>query len=236
MVNEEDHLRMQMMSPSLSISQLWKKMDKFVDTVEEAIEFAFDKRFGYLTACPTNAGTGLRASVMLHLPALNLTKQMEKIYQAASKVDLVLRGFFGEGTAALGDLFQVSNQITLGKSERELVMTIESVVKQILQYERQVRESMRENNYKVLQTHFADARKALVAEDSISNEDALTHLSAIRMGVNMSIIEDLTSSEVDQMLLFSHSSHLQKKVKRDLSERECNIERVRFFKEFLGVF
>ena len=136
MVNEEDHLRLQSMQSGLNLEAAWDAIDRLDDSIESRIEYAFSDDFGYLTACPTNVGTGMRASVMLHLPALGLAKQIDKAFKALQKINLVVRGLYGEGSRALGDFFQISNQITLGKSEAACLNDIRSVIQEIIKYER----------------------------------------------------------------------------------------------------
>ncbi len=130
MVNEEDHLRLQVMRSGLSLDEAWQEIDRIDDLVEERVAYAFSEEFGYLTACPTNVGTGMRASVMLHLPALEYTKQIEKVFRALQKINLAVRGLYGEGSRASGDFYQISNQVTLGKSETTILAEIHGVIPQ----------------------------------------------------------------------------------------------------------
>ena len=139
MVNEEDHLRLQVLRSGFALDEAWADIDRLDDALEARLAYAFHPQFGYLTACPTNVGTGLRASVMLHLPALGLTKQIEKVFRALQKINLAVRGLHGEGSRAFGDLYQISNQVTLGKSEGKILGEIKEVIQTILQYERQAR-------------------------------------------------------------------------------------------------
>src|SRR5439155_9857269 len=139
MVNEEDHLRLQVLRSGFSLDEAWSDIDRLDDALEARLTYAFHEQFGYLTACPTNVGTGMRASVMLHLPALGLTKQIDKVFRALQKINLAVRGLHGEGSRAFGDLYQISNQVTLGKSEAKILGEIREVIQTILQYERQAR-------------------------------------------------------------------------------------------------
>src|SRR5437867_10352048 len=139
MVNEEDHLRLQVMRSGFTLDEAWQDIDRLDDALEARLTYAFHPQFGYLTACPTNVGTGMRASVMLHLPALGLTKQIDKVFRALQKINLAVRGLHGEGSRAFGDLYQISNQVTLGKSEPKILNEIREVIVTILQYERQAR-------------------------------------------------------------------------------------------------
>ena len=146
MVNEEDHLRLQVMRSGFALDEAWQDIDKVDDLLEQRVSYAFSEEFGYLTACPTNVGTGMRASVMLHLPALVLTKQIEKVFRALQKINLAVRGLYGEGSRASGDFYQISNQVTLGKSETTILSEIREVIPQIITYERQARNTLRQGD------------------------------------------------------------------------------------------
>ena len=146
MINEEDHLRMQVLRSGLALDECWTAINKLDDAVEEYVTYAFNDQLGYLTACPTNVGTGIRVSVMLHLPALVLTNEIKKVFQALQKISLAVRGLYGEGSQAMGDFYQISNQITLGKSEEQLINEIRDVVPNIISYERRVRDELVKNN------------------------------------------------------------------------------------------
>ncbi|GIW70703.1 MAG: hypothetical protein KatS3mg102_0245 [Planctomycetota bacterium] len=151
MVNEEDHLRIQVLRSGFEPDAAWNQVAEIDDRLERVVPYAFSTQFGYLTACPTNCGTGLRISVMLHLPALVMTKQIERVFQAVSKINLAVRGFYGEGTQASGDLYQISNQVTLGRSEEQILTQIKEVVPQIVKYERAVREALLADNRTMLE-------------------------------------------------------------------------------------
>ena len=140
MINEEDHLRMQVMKSGLDLQNAWNQITEIDNSLEEKIRFAFDAKLGYLTACPTNVGTGMRVSVMLHLPALVFTRQIEKVFRSLQKINLAVRGLYGEGSQAMGDFYQISNQITLGKSEEELIDQVTDVVPVLIGYERKARD------------------------------------------------------------------------------------------------
>src|SRR5689334_164359 len=142
MVNEEDHLRLQVMRSGFALDEAWQEIDRLDDLLEQKVNYAFSDEFGYLTACPTNVGTGMRASVMLHLPALVLTKQIEKVFRALQKINLAVRGLYGEGSRASGDFYQISNQVTLGKSETTILNEIREVIPNIIVYEREARKTL----------------------------------------------------------------------------------------------
>src|SRR5205823_12709569 len=142
MLNEEDQLRLQIMRSGLALDEAWQEIDKLDDMLEQRVTYAFSEDFGYLTACPTNVGTGMRASVMLHLPALGWTKQIEKVFRALQKINLAVRGLYGEGSRASGDFYQISNQVTLGKSEATIMTESQEVIPEIIKYERRALNSL----------------------------------------------------------------------------------------------
>ncbi|HZZ82363.1 MAG TPA: ATP--guanido phosphotransferase, partial [Gemmataceae bacterium] len=150
MVNEEDHIRLQVIRSGFALDEAWQDADRLDDKLEERVPYAFNEELGYLTACPTNVGTGLRASVMLHLPALVLTKQIEKVFRALQKINLAVRGLYGEGSRASGDFYQISNQVTLGKSETTIINEIRDVIPNIIAYERQARTTLTRENHPVV--------------------------------------------------------------------------------------
>src|SRR5207249_8624132 len=154
---EEDQLRLQVMRSGLSLDEAWQDIDRVDDMLEDRVNYAFSEEFGYLTACPTNVGTGMRASVMLHLPALVWTKQIEKVFRALQKINLAVRGLYGEGSRASGDFYQISNQVTLGKSETGILTEIREVIPQIITYERQARTTLMRESRQGVQDRVARA-------------------------------------------------------------------------------
>ena len=209
MINEEDHLRMQALRPGLQLKQAWLAIDAVDTTLQERVEFAFNERFGYLTACPTNLGTGIRVSAMLHLPGLVLAEQITQIIQAVNKLGLAVRGLYGEGTEALGNLFQVSNQMTLGESENEIVERINKVLLQIIEHEENARISLLEKKPKVLFNHIGRAFGQLSYAHSISSKEAMNLLSLLRLAVDLSMFGGLGKALMDELFLLSQPAHLQ---------------------------
>src|SRR5438874_5516585 len=179
MVNEEDQLRLQVMRSGLALDEAWQDIDKVDDLLEAKVDYAFSDEFGYLTACPTNVGTGMRASVMLHLPALGLTKQIEKVFRALQKINLVVRGLYGEGSRASGDFYQISNQVTLGKSESTALAEIRDVNLQIIAYERQARTALLRENRQGLHDRVARAYGTLQSATMMTSEETMDLLSAV---------------------------------------------------------
>ena len=186
MINEEDHLRLQVLKGGMQISQCAKQISHIDDIIEEKLDYAFSTRYGYLTACPTNLGTGIRVSVMLHLPALKITSQIEKFLTASKDMNLAVRGLFGEGTEAAGDFYQLSNQATLGVSEREVVQQFENtIVPEIVEYETKARKQLLSKDTDLLDDKISRATALLKNAHLISSQEALFLLSHLRLGVNM---------------------------------------------------
>jgi protein arginine kinase len=210
MVNEEDHLRIQVMRSGLALLEAWEEANAIDDALEEKISFAYHPQLGYLTACPTNVGTGLRASVMLHLPALVITKQIEKVFKALHKIQLAVRGLYGEGSQASGDFYQISNQQTLGASEVKIIQNITTVVPQIILYEREARQALVTESRQTLQDRLARSLGLLRSAHSITSEETMLHLSNVRMGINLGLIDDLAIPTINEMFIHTQPAHLQR--------------------------
>lgn len=209
MVNEEDHLRMQALRPGLQLKQAWLSLDAVDTDLESRVDVAFSENYGFLTACPTNLGTGIRVSAMLHLPGLVLGEQINQIIQAVSKLGLAVRGLYGEGTEALGNVFQVSNQMTLGESESEIVDRINKVLLQIIEHEENARLTLLEKKAKVLFNHIGRAYGNLANAHIISSKETMNQLSFLRLGVDLGMIPGTPKSLVDELFLLSQPAHLQ---------------------------
>ena len=185
MVNEEDHLRIQLMKSGLDLEGAWEQINQIDDLIESRLTYAFHEQLGYLTACPTNVGTGMRVSVMLHLPALVMTRQIDKVFRSLQKISLAVRGLYGEGSQAMGDFYQISNQITLGRSEAELISQVGDVVPVLIEYERQARDFLVRESQKDLHDRVSRAYGILCTAQTISSEETMHLLSSVRMGVNL---------------------------------------------------
>ena len=186
MINEEDHLRIQVLKAGCQLSECARQINRIDDLIEEKLDFAFSPRYGYLTACPTNVGTGIRVSVMLHLPALKMTGQIEKFFNAARDMNLAVRGLFGEGTEAASDLYQLSNQATLGVSESDIVSRFEkTIIPEIIEYEKAARSELLSKQSEVLDDKISRAMALLQNAHLISSQEALFLLSHLRLGINM---------------------------------------------------
>jgi protein arginine kinase len=221
MVNEEDHLRIQVMRSGLQLSEAFDQIDRIDDVLEDVLDFAYSRRFGYLTACPTNVGTGIRVSVMLHLPALKLTGEIEKVRRAARDMRLAVRGLFGEGSEALGDLFQVSNQTTLGKPEQEILADFEhTIVPQIIAYEHQARQALLRQRPAQLDDKVFRAWAVLANARVISAEETLALLSHVRMGVNLARFDLVDTRSLNELFLLTQPAHLQKLTGREMDGAE----------------
>ncbi|MBN1853867.1 MAG: protein arginine kinase [Pirellulales bacterium] len=234
MVNEEDHLRIQVMHSGLDLIAAWERISKLDDLLEERITYAFNERLGYLTACPTNVGTGLRGSVMLHLPALVITRQIEKVFRSLQKINLAVRGLYGEGSQALGDFYQISNQITLGLSEEDVLKKVGDVVPVLIDYERQAREFLIRESQETLHDRVSRAYGILRTAQTISSEETMHLLSSVRMGINLGLISDLEISTVNRLFIHTQPAHLQKLRGEILSASERDIERAAYLRDRLN--
>jgi protein arginine kinase len=234
MVNEEDHLRIQVMHSGLSLHDIWEQINRLDDALEEHLDYAFSPQLGYLTACPTNVGTGIRVGVMLHLPALVQTKDIDKVFRALHKINLAVRGLYGEGTQAFGDFYQISNQQTLGKSELEIIRTLNDVVPQIIEYERRARKDLVEKRRQHLHDQVSRAYGVLKTAQQISSEETMLLLSSVRMGINLGLIDDLEIPTVNELFIHTQPAHLQKIQGRHLEVDDRNIARATYLRSRLG--
>ncbi len=234
MINEEDHLRIQVLQSGLSLENCWELISRIDGQLEEELTFCFDQRLGYLTACPTNVGTGIRVSVMLHLPALVLTKEVQKVFTALQKINLAVRGLYGEGSQAMGDFYQISNQITLGKSEQQIIDNLKDVVPNIIKYERKVRDELVHKRRHELHDEISRAYGILQTAQTISSEETMQRLSSVRMGINLELIDDLGIPAVNELLIHTQPAHLQKHCNSELEVRERNQARAAFLRQRLA--
>ena len=225
MVNEEDHLRMQALLPGMQIKQVWQKIDRFDTSLEKKLEYAFDTNLGYLTACPTNLGTGIRVSAMLHLPGLVLIDQVNQIVQAVTKLGHAVRGLYGEGTEALGHIFQVSNQMTLGESEADIIERIHKVVLQVIEHEVNARQTLMQGRPNELYNHIGRAYGVLAHAHIVSSKESMNQLSLMRLGVKLGLFEKLDTSVLDELFLLSQPAHLQQFVGKKLTVEERDTHR-----------
>ena len=233
MINEEDHIRMQAIHSGLQLLSVWDRINKFETSLSEQIPFAYDKNLGFLTSCPTNVGTGMRASVMLHLPGLALAKQVQPLIQGVNKLGLAVRGIFGEGTDNLGNLCQISNQSTLGESEVDIIKRLEMVIAQIINHEKNARSKLLETSKNLLLDHIGRAYGSLKYSYIISSKEALNSLSMLRLGVDMGVIKTVDIHTVNELFILAQPAHLQKYAGKALSQKERDVMRADMIREKL---
>jgi len=233
MVNEEDHIRMQCILPGFQLNKAWEKLNYVDNMIEENVEYAFNEQLGYLTCCPTNVGTGMRSSVMMHLPALTANNQMNAILETISQVGLTARGIYGEGSQALGSIYQISNQITLGPSEEEIINNLIIIAKQIMEKERIARRAL----YKAGGMQFEDtlwrAYGVLRTARVLELKEFMSFISQLRLGVSMGLIPDLTLEEVDSLMTAGQPAGVMRKVGRALEGIEIDIARAEVIRKAL---
>lgn len=234
MLNEEDHLRIQCLYPGLQVVEAWEAANQIDDIFEQYVEYAFDERHGYLTSCPTNVGTGIRASVMMHLPALVLTQQINRILQAVAQVGLTVRGLYGEGSEATGNLFQISNQITLGQSESEIIDNLYGVAKQIIEHERNAREQLKQDNITRLTDRICRSYGILKHAAIMESKEAAQRLSDIRLGADLQILKEVTPSMLNELMVMSQPGFLQHIYNKPMSADDRDIYRARLIRETLS--
>ncbi len=234
MINEEDHLRIQVMQSGLDLNSVWEQVNRIDDLIEEKVTYAFHERLGYLTACPTNVGTGMRVSVMLHLPALVITRQIDKVFRSLQKISLAVRGLYGEGSQAMGDFYQISNQVTLGRTESELIRQVSDIVPVIIDYERQARDFLIKESHENLHDRVSRAYGILRTAQTITSEETMHLLSSVRMGVNLGLIRDLNIPTINELFLRTQPAHLQKLTGGELETSDRNIERARYLRRHLN--
>ena len=233
MINEEDQLRIQVMRSGLALDTAWEEINHIDDLIESKITYAYHEQFGYLTACPTNVGTGMRASVMLHLPALGVTKQIEKAFKALQKINLVVRGLYGEGSRASGDFYQISNQVTLGKSEASALSDIREVITEIMRYERLARTALVRESRQSLHDRVARAVGTLQSATMMTSEETMELLSSVRLGIHLKLLDDVPLSLINELFLHSQPAHLQKLMGETLDGEARNAARARYLRSRL---
>jgi protein arginine kinase len=220
MINEEDHLRMQAIKSGLQLKNVFKIIDKVDTELEEQIDMAFSPQLGFLTACPTNVGTGMRGSAMVHLPAMVLSDQINQVVQAVNKLGLAVRGLYGEGTEALGNVFQVSNQTTLGEREGDVIERLNKVILQIVEHEENARITLLEKKQRLIYDQVGRAYGVLTNAHTVSSKEALNLLSLLRMGVDLELLPASARGVVDELFILAQPAHVQKAAERKLTAEE----------------
>jgi protein arginine kinase len=236
MVNEEDHLRMQAITCGFDLPQTFQLIDRIDTMLESQLDFAFDEELGYLTACPTNVGTGMRASVMVHLPGLVLSEQINQVVNSVNKIGLAVRGLYGEGTEAMGNLFQVSNQTTLGEKEDQIIERLSKVIETLIQRENQARSNLLDTRRTMLMDQVGRAYGILNYSYSISSKEALNLLSVLRLGIDLGFFPEQGRTIINQLLLDTQPAHLQHTSQQKLAAEERDHLRADTVREQLKSF
>lgn len=234
MINEEDHLRLQSFTSGLKLKEAYGILNALDDELERSLDYAFSDEFGYLTACPTNTGTGMRASVLIHLPALVLTKEIEKVLRGVSQVGLAVRGLYGEGTEVKGNFFQVSNQTTLGRSEEDIIQGLEKVTKQIIEYERHARDTVLESARPQIEDKIFRALGILRSARLLTSEEVLNLSSAVRLGVSAGTVKSVGLKTLNELLIFTQPAHLQRLFGTEMEPAVRDMKRAEYVRERLG--
>ncbi|GAK09523.1 putative ATP:guanido phosphotransferase YacI [Geomicrobium sp. JCM 19038] len=233
MVNEEDHLRIQCLYPGLQLSEAFEAANALDDWVEANVDYAYDEKRGYLTSCPTNVGTGLRASVMMHLPGLVTTKQLSRIIPAVNQIGLVVRGIYGEGSETKGNLFQISNQMTLGKTEADIIDDLRSVVLQLIERERIAREKLLESKRLQMIDQVYRSFGILANSRIIESVEAASHLSNVRLGIDLDLIEGIDAKILNELMILIQPAFLQQYAKKALTTEQRDERRASLIRERL---
>lgn len=225
MINEEDHLRMQAIRPGLQLRAVWQAVDELDSALEKQLDYAFSRDLGYLTACPTNLGTAIRVSAMLHLPGLVLSEQVNQVITAVNKLGLAVRGLYGEGTEALGNIFQVSNQMTLGETELDILERLGKVVSQLVEHEENARATILEKKPKILFNHIGRAYGILANAHSITSKESMNLLSLVRLGIDVGCFPGVPRALVDELFITTQPAHLKRQFTENLSADARDIYR-----------
>ncbi len=233
MINEEDHVRIQCITSSLNLEEAYDFAQKIDDVLEEKLDYAFDEKLGYLTACPTNIGTGMRASVMIHLPALSLSNKLNSVLSAVTQVGMTIRGLYGEGSKGKSNIYQISNQITLGLNEEEIINNLKAVVIQIINEENLCRNTLIDKYKYEIEDRIYRALGILKSAVILSSNECLKFLSDVRLGVEMGIIKDVTKILLNNILVNTQSANIHKMHNKKLSDKETNFNRAKIVREIL---
>jgi protein arginine kinase len=236
MINEEDHLRMQSIRSGLQLKSAFKLVDKVDSTLEAKLDIAYDEKLGYLTACPTNVGTGMRASAMLHLPGLVLSDLINQVIQAVNKIGLAVRGLYGEGTEAMGNLFQISNQTTLGEKEEEIIARLTKVIETIIDKEHDARQVLIQKKSDTLSDQIGRAYGVLTYAHAMTSKEALNLLSVMKLGVDLGAFPEDRRLPIDELFIETQPAHLQKTSQQKLNAEERDFLRAQIIRDRLKLF
>ncbi|MBI4544032.1 MAG: protein arginine kinase [Gemmatimonadetes bacterium] len=234
MINEEDHLRLQSILSGLQLREAYEMVDRLDEELGRQLPLAYHHEFGYLTSCPTNVGTGLRASILIHLPGLVLTKEIGRVLQGISQVGLTFRGLYGEGSEVVGNFFQLSNQTTLGKSEEDLIDHLQKIASQVIQYELQARHVLRRDAPRVIEDKIWRAYGLLRYARALSFEEVMNLLSGVRLGASMKLLPGLSVYTLNKIMVYTQAAHLEQAAGRPLSEAESDLHRAAYVRRVLA--
>lgn len=234
MINEEDHFRIQVMKSGFDLDDVWQIINKLDDDLSRKSSFAFSKELGYLTACPTNTGTGMRSSIMLHLPVLVMTRQINRVLDAIAKLSFTTRGLYGEGTQASGNFFQISNQVSLGQNEGEITDNLKGVIRQVIDQEKTARQNLVSKHNSMLEDRIWRSYGTLKNAHIITSQETVELLSMLRLGQDLGIVKDLERSLINELFILTQPAHLQKIEKKKLSPQERDIKRSDLIREKLA--
>ncbi|MEN9406627.1 MAG: hypothetical protein RLZ12_911, partial [Bacillota bacterium] len=234
MINEEDHIRIQTLFPGLQLSKAWEKASQVDTLLEKNLTYAFDNRFGYLTGCPTNVGTGMRASVMIHLPALAMTDQLEKLLPAITQVGLAVRGIYGEGSDVLGQLYQVSNQVTLGQTEEEILEKLTGVIEHMIGHEHAARRKIQETAGLRLEDRIFRSYGLLLNARVMGSKEAMDKLSDLRLGISLGLLTGLSINVTNELMVMVQPGFLQQHAKTTLEAEQRDVRRALLIRERLS--
>ena len=235
MVNEEDHLRIQVMQSGFNLFEAWDIVNAIDDSLSKEVQFAFSPELGYLTACPTNTGTGMRGSVMLHLPALVMSNQISRVLAAISKLSFTSRGLYGEGTQASGNFFQISNQVSLGISEGDILENLNGLIRQIIEQESQARQSLLSRSRPFLEDRISRSFGILKNARIISSQETIELLSMVRLGLDVGMLKDIDRRSLNELFIVTQPAHLQKIENNKLSTQERDIKRAEIIRNKLKI-
>lgn len=234
MINEEDHLRLQVLAGGFQLERAWKDVEQLDEEIGQRLPYAFHHEFGFLTSCPTNVGTGLRASVLIHLPGLVLTKEIHKVLQGIGQLGLTYRGLYGEGSEIVGNFFQISNQTTLGKTEEDLIDHLGSIVARVIDYEKQARAVLLREAPAVLEDKVWRAYGILRHARSIPFEEMMNLLSGVRLGLSLKLLQTPCVQTVSRIMIYAQTAHLERAARRRLDETDADVFRASFVREALA--
>ncbi len=234
MINEEDHLRMQAIQPGLNIEKAWHDLHRLDDALARQLDFAFSDQFGYLTACPTNTGTGIRVSIFINLPALALSKKIDNIIHDIAPSEIAIRGFYGEGSDVMGNFFQISNQLTLGRTEQSVVNRIHNMAEQLVSHELNARQALMQEEAILVEDRVARAVAIIKHARLLESVEAIHYLSLLRLGRALNLVSGIQFSELNELLLLVQPAHLQQLYNRKLEPRERDILRTKVIRNKLN--